>query len=62
MASSDMFDLAGRRVWVAGHRGMVGAALTRRLASEGCALVEAGRGEVDLREQAAVRVDVPRAA
>ena len=60
MASSDMFDLAGRRVWVAGHRGMVGAALTRRLASEGCALVEAGRGEVDLREQAAVRAWMSR--
>ena len=60
MASSDMFDLAGRRVWVAGHRGMVGAALTRRLASEGCALVEVGRSEVDLREQAAVRAWMSR--
>ena len=60
MASSGMFDLAGRRVWVAGHRGMVGAALTRRLASEGCALVEVGRSEVDLREQAAVRAWMSR--
>ena len=60
MASSGMFDLTGRRVWVAGHRGMVGAALTRRLVSEGCALVEAGRSEVDLREQAAVRAWMSR--
>ena len=60
MASSGMFDLTGRRVWVAGHRGMVGAALTRRLASEGCALVEVGRSEVDLREQAAVRAWMSR--
>jgi GDP-L-fucose synthase len=55
MADRDAFDLAGKRVWVAGHRGMVGAALTRRLQGEGCTLIEAGRGEVDLREQAAVR-------
>jgi GDP-L-fucose synthase len=34
---------------------MVGAALTRRLASEGCSLLEVARGEVDLRDQAAVR-------
>jgi len=33
------FMLAGKRVWVAGHRGMVGAALTRRLDSEGCSLL-----------------------
>lgn len=31
-----MFDLKGKRIWVAGHRGMVGSALCRRLASEGC--------------------------
>jgi GDP-L-fucose synthase len=30
------FDLAGKRVWVAGHRGMVGGALVRRLARERC--------------------------
>jgi len=55
MADRDTFDLAGKRVWVAGHRGLVGAALTRRLKSEGCALLETARADVDLREQAAVR-------
>ena len=30
------FDLAGRRVFIAGHRGMVGAAVVRRLAEEAC--------------------------
>jgi len=60
MADGDTFELAGKRVWVAGHRGMVGAALTRRLASERCTLVEVGRGEVDLREQAAVRAWMAR--
>lgn len=48
------FDLAGRRVWVAGHRGMVGQALVRRLGSEQCELIEAPRERVDLRRQAAV--------
>lgn len=48
------FDLAGKRVYVAGHRGMVGSAIVRRLAREDCEIVTADRG-VDLREQAAVR-------
>lgn len=48
------FDLAGRRVFVAGHRGMVGAALVRRLASENCEILTVGRERLDLREQAAV--------
>ena len=46
--------LAGRRVWVAGHRGMVGSALCRRLESESCELLTIGRGEVDLRRQSEV--------
>jgi GDP-L-fucose synthase len=48
------FELRGKTVFVAGHRGMVGAALMRRLAQEGVELLTATRGEVDLREQAAV--------
>ena len=36
---------AGKRVWVAGHRGMVGAALVRRLAAEGCEILTADRGD-----------------
>jgi GDP-L-fucose synthase len=51
----DSFSLAGRRVWVAGHRGMVGSAIVRRLASEECEVIEAGRDVVDLGNQAAVR-------
>jgi GDP-L-fucose synthase len=49
-----IFPLAGRRVFVAGHRGMVGAALVRRLAGEGCEILTATSGEVDLRRQDAV--------
>ncbi|HET7885025.1 MAG TPA: GDP-L-fucose synthase [Bradyrhizobium sp.] len=48
------FDLKGKRVFVAGHRGMVGSALVRRLASEGVNLLTVPRSEVDLRNQAAV--------
>lgn len=45
------FRLAGRRVFVAGHKGMVGSALMRRLATEDCELVTVGRDAVDLRRQ-----------
>jgi GDP-L-fucose synthase len=48
------YALEGKRVWVAGHRGMVGAALVRRLASERCALVTVERGVLDLARQDAV--------
>jgi GDP-L-fucose synthase len=47
-------QLAGKRVWVAGHGGMVGGAVVRRLRSEGCDILTVGRKEVDLRRQAAV--------
>ena len=45
------FRLEGRRVWVAGHGGMVGAALMRRLAAEGCEVLTATRDVADLRRQ-----------
>jgi GDP-L-fucose synthase len=53
MASAP-FELKGKSVYVAGHRGMVGAALTRRLAREDVKLVTVDRREVDLCNQAAV--------
>ncbi len=52
--ASTRFELKGKRVFVAGHRGMVGAALVRRLASEGVELQTVARAEVDLRNQAQV--------
>src|SRR5579871_5228834 len=48
------FDLKGKRVFVAGHRGMVGSALLRRLKSENVELQTVARSEVDLRDQAQV--------
>lgn len=50
-----MYSLKGKRVFVAGHRGMVGSAIARRLETEDCEIVTAGRAEVDLRDQAATR-------
>src|SRR6185437_829923 len=47
------FELKGKRVYVAGHRGMAGSALMRRLAREGCELITADRGTLDLTDQAA---------
>src|SRR3979411_820643 len=52
--ASTPFELKGKTVFVAGHRGMVGAALARRLAQENVELLTVGRREVDLRDQAAV--------
>jgi len=49
------FDLKGKRVFVAGHRGMVGSALVRRLASEDCEVLTVARSELDLLDQAGVR-------
>lgn len=49
------YPLSGKRVWVAGHRGMVGSALVRRLESENCAVLTVGRGQLDLRDGGAVK-------
>jgi GDP-L-fucose synthase len=47
------FDLKGKRVFVAGHRGMVGSALIRRLVREDVEILTVARSEVDLLDQAA---------
>ena len=54
MFAQKEFSLEGKRVWVAGHRGMVGSALLRRLADVDCRLLTATRGDLDLRRQADV--------
>src|SRR6266404_5670741 len=48
------FELKGKSVFVAGHGGMVGGALLRRLAQEDVKLLTANRRDLDLRDQAAV--------
>jgi GDP-L-fucose synthase len=54
VAPRTIFPLKGRRIFVAGHRGMVGSALVRRLAQEECPILTVGRDAVDLRDQPAV--------
>lgn len=49
-----MYNLQGKRVWVAGHRGMVGSAIVRALAPLGCEVLTVGRAELDLRDTRAV--------
>ena len=55
MGADPLFSLAGRRVFVAGHRGMAGAALVRRLVREDCTILTTPRGTLDLRDRGAVR-------
>jgi GDP-L-fucose synthase len=49
-----MYDLTGKCVWVAGHRGMVGSAVARRLEAENCEILFAPRDTVDLEERSDV--------
>lgn len=48
------FSLMGKRILVAGHNGMVGSAIVRRLRQENCEVLTIGRDEIDLRRQAEV--------
>ena len=52
MAPDVLFPLEGKRIWVAGHRGMVGSSIVRRLEWEGCEILTASSSELDLRRQA----------
>jgi GDP-L-fucose synthase len=52
-AKSD-YVLAGKRIWVAGHRGLVGSALVRRLEREDCEILTVSRSKCDLRDPAQV--------
>jgi len=54
MAKAD-YTLSGKRIWVAGHGGMVGQALLRRLAAETPAdIITAPRAQLDLTDQSAL--------
>jgi len=48
------YEIRGKRVWVAGHHGMVGRAIVRRLAQEDCQVIAADRAALDLRRPEAV--------
>jgi len=53
-AQPELFPLKAQRIWVAGHQGMVGSAIVRRLACEECEILTVSHGELDLIRQAAV--------
>jgi GDP-L-fucose synthase len=57
---TDSLSLAGRRVWVAGHTGMVGGALVCRLGRENCTVLTASRQDADLTRQAEVETWMAR--
>lgn len=48
------YNLAGKRVLIAGYKGMVGAGLCRRLETENCEIIKVGRAQADLTNQSAV--------
>lgn len=54
--SPPVYTLENKTIWVAGHNGMVGRALVRRLRRENPkTILTVARAEVDLRDQSAVR-------
>ena len=52
LAQPLLFDLRGKRVYVAGHNGLAGSAIVRRLAGEACEILTAPRQTLDLTQQA----------
>jgi GDP-L-fucose synthase len=52
--STELYSLRGKKVWVAGHKGMAGSAIVRRLAQEACEILIVDRATVDLRRQTEV--------
>ncbi len=49
------YSLTGKRIYIAGHRGMVGSAIVRRLGAIDCTVLTATRSKLDLMDQIAVR-------
>jgi GDP-L-fucose synthase len=54
MMAPVIFPLQGRRVLVAGHKGMAGSSIVRRLEREGCEILKADREDIDMMRQAEV--------
>ena len=48
------FPLKGKKIWVAGHKGMVGSAILKKLGDTGATPLTVDKKEVDLRDQSAV--------
>ena len=50
----EIFELKGRKIWVAGGTGMVGSAIIRNLSKEECLIIAPQRDELDLLDQLSV--------
>lgn len=51
MFSKSVFDISDKKIWISGETGMVGSALSRRLAVENCQIISASHAELDLCNQ-----------
>lgn len=60
MFDTSLFPLEGKKIWVAGHRGMVGSAIVRRLQGAGAEVLTVARSSLDLMDGAATRDYVRR--
>ena len=49
------FQMENTKVWIAGHRGLVGGAIAKRLSRENCSIVTIDRNKLDLRDQIGVK-------
>ena len=49
------FQMENTKVWIAGHRGLVGGAIAKRLSRENCSIVTIDRNALDLRDQIGVK-------
>jgi len=54
MGLENFFDFTNKKVWIAGHKGMLGSRLQKKLSINNVNLIECSRGEVDLTNQEAV--------
>ena len=43
-----MFNISKKKIWVAGHNGMVGSAIVRRLENEECKILKVNSKELNL--------------
>ena len=46
-----MFDISNKKIWVAGHNGMVGSAIVRRLKKENCKILKVEKKDLNLLDQ-----------
>jgi GDP-L-fucose synthase len=54
LSDGSVESFAGKRVWITGHKGMLGSAMVRGLAGEGADLIVASRADLDLTDQTTV--------